>query len=99
MQSSKYLVYNCGFHHLIHKTDLGVLKGTNTNERYSRLGWSLTSIYFCPFAPPQSRENIRNAVHFTVKFCGGALKKSQDGWERGVIKILGDAEAWLLRAR
>ena len=61
-----------GFHHLIHKTDQGVHKGTNMNERYSRLGWSLKAIYFCPFAPPQSRENILSAVHFTVKFCGGA---------------------------
>ena len=33
-----------GFHHLIHKTQQGVHKGTNMNERYSRLGWSLTAI-------------------------------------------------------
>ena len=61
----------CGFHHHIHKTDQGVHKGTNMNGIYSRLRWSLTEIYFCPFAPPQSRENIRNAVHFIVNFCGG----------------------------
>ena len=61
-----------GFHHLIHKTYQGVHKGTNINERYSRLGWSLMAIYFCPFAPPQSRENIGSSVHFTVMFCGGA---------------------------
>ena len=88
----------CGFHHLIHKKYQGVHKGTNMNERYSRLGWILTAIYSCPFAPPQSCENIRSAVHFTVKFYGGASNKSRYGWERRVIKILGDAEAWLLCA-
>ena len=71
----------------------GCTKETTMNGIYSRLGWSLTAIYFCPFAPPQFRENIRNAVHFTVRFCGGALKKSRDGWELRVILISGDAEA------
>ena len=66
-----------GFHHLIHKTEQGLHKGTTMNGIYSRLGWSLMEIYFCPFAPPHSCENIRNAVHFTVKFCDGALEKSQ----------------------
>ena len=55
------------------------------NEIYSRLGWSLTAIYFSRFAPPLYRENIRIDGHFTVKFCGGALKKYQQspkelGW-------------------
>ena len=53
----------------------------------------------CPFAPPQSRENIRSASHFTVKFCGGALKNPGTGGNAGLIKISGDAEACLLRAR
>ena len=42
----------CGFHHLIYKTQQGVHKGTNMNERYSRLGWSLTAIYFAPLLLP-----------------------------------------------
>ena len=66
------LLLASGLHHLIHNTDQGVHKGNDYEQDLDILGWSLTSIYFCPFAPPQSRENIRNAVHFTVRFCCGA---------------------------
>ena len=52
-----------------------------------------------PFAPPQSRENIQSTIHFTVKFCGGAFKNPGTGGNAGLIKISGEAEACLLRAR
>ena len=44
--------YKCGFHHLIHKTKQGVHKGKNINGIHSRLGWSLTAIYFATFLLP-----------------------------------------------
>ena len=50
----------------------GCTKETTMNGIYSGLGWSLTAIYFCPFAPPQSCENIQKAIHFPIRFCGGA---------------------------
>ena len=56
------------------------------NGIYSRLGWSLTAIYFCPFSPPQSRENIRNAVHFTVRFVAAPKTNPGTGGNAGLIE-------------
>ena len=74
-----------GFHHIIHKTYQGLHKGKNMNERYSRLGWSLTEIYLCPFSPPQSRKHIRGAAtKLNVKVDGASNIFTGLGRRKGV---------------
>ena len=57
-----------GFHHLIHKTQQGVHKGTNMNKIYSRLGWSLTAIYFAPSLLPSPVKIFEATTTLSLSF-------------------------------
>ena len=89
----------CGFHHLMHKTKQWVHKGTIMNKIYSRLGWSLTAIYFAPLLLFSPVKIFEAPATLLLSFVAAPKTNPGTGGNAGLLKFSCDAEACLLRAR
>ena len=69
------------------------------NKIYSKLGWSLTAIYFPPLLLPSPVKIFEAPVTLLLSFVLTPKTNPGTGGNTGLIKISGDAEACLLCAR
>ena len=69
------------------------------NEIYSRLGWSLTAIYFALLFLPIPVKIFEAPATLPLIFVAAPKTNTGTGGNAGLLKISGDADAWLLSAR